>query len=447
MMALSTATQPRTTAYSWYVVVILTLFYILSFVDRQILNLMVDPIKAHFGITDTAISLLQGIAFALFYCLLGIPIGRLADRANRRNVILAGVLFWSLMTIGCGFATSFLMLFICRMGVGAGEAGLVPASYSMLSDYFKPADLSTATSIFQAGGFLGAGLAMLVGSSAILVAEAMIGAGWSWWGLAPWQIVFILVGLPGILFGWVLLTVREPARTGLAPQPTAQSPQGTATGVLAFLRARWRCFAPLFVGFSLLGMIGMASLAWLPAFLMRARDFSPSEAGFAYGMIFCLFAPLGVVSGGMLAGRLLRRGFRDGPVRTAILGGAGLLPFLIAIPFADGIWLMITLALVTFFVTFPFGLAPAAIQLLCPNHLRAQVSAIYILMINMIGLGMGPTLVAVLTDYYFGNGRDVGASLAIVGAVAGLLAVGILAWGRQHFVTAIQNLQNEENGI
>ncbi|MFC3712898.1 spinster family MFS transporter [Sphingoaurantiacus capsulatus] len=420
--------------YAWYVVAVLTLFYILSFVDRQILNLLVDPIRAHYGLSDTQISLLQGLSFVFFYSTLGVPIAWLADRSHRRNIIVVGVVFWSLMTAMCGLAPTFLLLFLYRMGVGAGEAALVPAAYSMFSDYFGKEDLGRATSFFQAGGFFGAGLAMMVGGAAVAAAQSLdiVAA----IGLAPWQSVFLLVGIPGLLLAPLLFTIREPVRYDGARLADGTAP--TLAETLAFVRSRRACLGSIFVGFSLLCMVGYSSLAWLPSFLIRTHGLTPAQAGFSYGAVFCIFSTLGVISGGAVAARLLRRGVNDAALVAALFSAAGLLPSMAVLPFIESVpLLMVAIAASTFFVCLPFGIAPAAIASLTPNRLRAQVSSVYIFLLNVIGLAVGATLVALVTDYYFADADQVGASLAIVGCSATLLAAIVLAWGRPHLRNAM----------
>jgi len=200
-------------AYAWYVVVVLTLGYIVSFLDRQIFALLVQPIRHDMGLSDTQVSLIGGLAFALFYTFLGIPIGRLADRRSRRAIIATGITIWCVMTAACGLAHNYWQLFSARVGVGVGEATLNPSALSLISDYFPREKRGRAISFYNMGVSLGVGIANIIGAWAIALTSAMapitlplVGA------LRPWQLVFLLVGLPGLVVALLMFTVREPRR-------------------------------------------------------------------------------------------------------------------------------------------------------------------------------------------------------------------------------------------
>ena len=198
-------------AYAWYVVCILTIAYMFSFLDRQILALLVEPIRADLNISDTQMSLLQGLAFGIFYTLLGIPIGRLADRRSRRSIIAIGISIWCVMTAACGLAKNFGQLFLARVGIGIGEATLNPSAYSLISDYFPREKRARPMSFYNMGVSLGAGTAMVLGGQIISWVFSqpqpvlpLVGT------LFHWQVVFIMVGLPGLLIAFLMVTVREP---------------------------------------------------------------------------------------------------------------------------------------------------------------------------------------------------------------------------------------------
>ena len=215
-------------ARAWYVTAILTALYTLAFIDRQVLGLVLEPIRRHLLLTDTQASLLAGSAFALFYVTLGLPLGQLADRANRRNLIAAGVLLWSLMTAACGLASSFWQLFAARVGVGIGEAALSPAALSMISDYFPPERRARPLATYTLALAIGSGLAYLVGGSISAAVAGMPDFRIPFIGhVEAWQATFITVGAPGIVFALLVLTIREPLRRGVRtsrPALTATAP-------------------------------------------------------------------------------------------------------------------------------------------------------------------------------------------------------------------------------
>ena len=210
------AVNNKSSVYAWYVVLLCMLAYIFSFIDRQILALMIEPIKADLNLSDTQFSLLHGLAFSLFYAFMGLPLAYLADRFSRPKIIAVGIIFWSIATALCGLSKNFIQLFFSRMGVGVGEAALSPAAYSMFSDMFSKDKLGRAVAVYSIGSFVGGGIAFLVGGYVIgllkdlsLIEIPVFGA------VKAWQMAFILVGLPGIFIGLLfVLTVRDPKRKG-----------------------------------------------------------------------------------------------------------------------------------------------------------------------------------------------------------------------------------------
>ena len=420
--------------YAWYVVAILTLAYTVSFIDRQILNLLVQPIRADLGISDTQISLLQGIAFAIFYSVLGVPIARLADRGNRRNIIAAGIFLWCLMTAACGLARNFLQLFIARIGVGVGEAALSPPAYSMIADYFPPDRLARATGTYALGVYSGAGIAMLVGGAVInAISQAgpidvpLVGS------LRPWQMAFIAVGLPGLLVGGLMFTIKEPLRRGTSKTIESQAGRVTLRQAVQFLLTKWQFFLSIFVGLSMIGMVIIAILSWTPTYFIRLHGWTAGDVGFRYGMVLLLFGTSGSVIGGLIADWLRARGHSNGILLTTVGVSLIALPCAVAMPLmSQDIWSFALLVPVTFLLASPVGLTAAAVQLVTPNRMRAQVTAVYFLVVALIGSGFGPLTVALCTDFVFGDDMAVGKSLALVSAVLTPLGVLSLWWGAGH---------------
>ncbi len=414
----SSAAWPSPTR-AWYVVGILTLAYTVSFIDRQILNLLVEPIKHDLGISDTQISLLQGLAFAIFYSLMGLPIAWLADRSNRRNIIVVGMVLWCLMTAACGLSRNFLQLFLARIGVGVGEAALSPPAYSIIADYFPPHRLARATGTYAFGVYAGAGIAMLAGGAVISLISAaetivlpVLGS------IRPWQLTFLVVGMPGLLVAALMLTVREPVRRDSRMAADKQRVKPAIADLLDFLRSRKSAIAALCIGFSFIGMVIIGILSWTPTLFIRIHGWTVGEIGLAYGLILLLLGTSGSVLGGVVADWIYRRGRQDATLRTALYASLLALPFAIAMPLVDNARLAIALlAPLTFLLSAPVGLSAAAIQLMTPNHLRAQVTAFYLLVVALIGTGFGPVVVALMTDYLFRDPQSVGRSLALVSLV------------------------------
>jgi MFS family permease len=426
--------EGRSGAYAWYVVAVLLLAYTLSFIDRMILSLLVGPIRADLGISDTQMSLLMGFAFAIFYSVLGIPLGWLADRGSRRGLMVAGVAAWSVMTAICGLTRSYATLFLARIGVGVGEATLSPAAYSMLGDYFPREKLGRAMAVYSIGVPLGSGIALVAGALVVkFVTEGppmvvpMLGA------MEPWRLTFLVVGLPGLLVALLIaLTVREPARKGGAV--------GLEKGEFAaFLKTHPAALAAHFGGMGLLALVMYGAMAWIPQFLHRTYGMPVSEAGLWFGGATAICGACGLMLGGWMADGLYRRGFRDAHLRVLRLNVIVLTPLFIAMALAPTAGIAVALMIVSMLVgTIHGGVAGAALQLVTPNRLRARMVALYFLVANLIGLGCGPTAMALVTDLVFHDDAALRYGIAIVTAVALPISGLILTLGLKPFARAVE---------
>lgn len=435
----SSESYPRP-AYAWYVVGVLTLAYVFSFIDRQILNLLVGPIRRDLDISDTQMSLLMGLSFAVFYTLFGIPLGRLADSRSRRAIIGVSMVLWSVMTAGCGLARHYWHLFVCRVGVGIGEAGLSPAAYSLISDYFRPERRSTALSVYSIGIYIGSGLALILGG--VVVQFASERGDWvlPWLGaLRPWQLVFIIVGLPGILAALLLATVREPARQEVGPDGSGQAvPLREAWAYFRDNRATFLCQN---LGMSFIALVGYGAGAWIPTLFVRKFQWTPGEVGIIFGLIVGICGTLGVVAGGRLADGMRQRGRADANLRVALIGVLAWMPFGLLYPLAsDPAGMLALIVPAVFFGSVPFGVGPACIQQMVPNRLRGQASAVYLFVVNLIGLGLGPTAVALVTDRVFHDDQAIHLSLLIVSLGGHAIAATLLALGLRPYRRTINYL-------
>lgn len=428
--------------YAWYVIAVLMVAYTFSYIDRTILALLVEPIRRDLGISDTQFSLLHGFAFAVFYTIMGIPLGRMADRMSRRGIIAVGIAFWSLATAACGLARNFWQLFLARVGVGVGEAALSPAAYSMIADYFPPHRLGRALSVYAIGVYIGSGAAFLIGGAVIAaVATAdsltlpLIGE------MRAWQVVFFIVGFPGVFVALWMMTIREPARRGLVSGTV--SGQGVPLSrVFAFIRENRSTIICHFAGFSLLALLFNAVVAWLPALFIRVHGWTAVEIGTALGIILGVFGTAGIISGGFFGDWLTRRGYRDSAIRASVIGTCVLWPCVVLAPIVPDPKLSLLLFCpVFFFSSFPFGMAAAALQLMSPNQIRGQLSACYLFCVNFAGIGFGPTATALITDFVFGNDAMVGWSIAIVAGIAAPTALLLLTIGMKHYRGSLARLE------
>ncbi|MBO1015640.1 MFS transporter [Achromobacter sp. SD115] len=433
-------------AYEWYVVVICMLAYIFSFVDRQILALMIEPIKHDLQLSDTQFSLLHGLAFSLFYAFMGIPIALLADRYSRPKIIAMGVAFWSLATAACGLSRNFAQMFLARIGVGVGEAALSPATYSMLSDMFPREKLGRAVGVYSIGSFIGGGMAFLIGGYVIDLLKSVDTVTLPWVGaMRPWQVTFFIVGLPGLLIALlILLTVRDPQRLGLRRNASGQAQKPAMKDTFRFLGRHRRTFFCHYLGFSFYAMALFALLGWTPAFYMRKFGMSPVDAGYMLGVVVLVANTAGVFCGGWLMDWLARRGYSDAPLRAGVIGAAGMAVPAVIFTQVDSLWLSVGLLLpAMFFASFPMPTSTAAMQILPPNQLRAQVSALFLLISNLIGLGLGTTAVAMLTDRLFKSPAAVGQSMSVLVGVATVLCIALLALGCKHYRRSL-NLEAQD---
>ncbi len=414
-LAGSQATEPRE-SYAWYVVFVLCICGIVAFIDRQIINLLVEDIKRDLLVTDTQISLLQGFAFVIFYATVAIPLGRLADTRNRRMLITAGIVVWTVAAFACGLADSYAELFTARVFIGIGEAVLTPAGYSLLADYFRPSRLALPISVFTSASFVGSGVALVAGGYII----GLLGAGpvdVPLLGMrADWQAAFIIGALPGFAVALLFyFTVREPARRRLPGAGASEQESASWRDITVFVRKHAGVYLAVFVGLSLLASAQFSLGAWTPAFFIRVHGWTAAEVGYAYGIIFLFFATSGVVGGGWVADRLHARGYRDANLRTAMFGALLALPFAIAYPLADsGRMAIILLAPLVGLGSIPFGAGTAVIPIMTPSRFRAQLVAVYLLVANLIGQAGGPWMVALFTDRVFQTPESVGYSLLVV---------------------------------
>lgn len=412
---------------AWYAVTVLMVAYLFSYVDRQILSMLVGPIKADLGLTDTQVSLLHGLAFAICYTLLGVwPVGKWADTGNRRNVIAAGVFLWSMMTALCGRAGSYAGLFLARVGVGVGEAALTPSAYSMIADYFPPEKRGRALGLFAAGVYFGIGAAIMITGLVVQMVSATPSVQVPLLGeVRSWQVPFLVLGPPGILVALWLLTVREPARREL---PGIAEPAAAFRDVLRFMATHACFFTALTLGVALLTLLFNAVAFWLPAHMSRVHGMQPMQIAFSYGPLMFVAGALGIVAGGIVADRLRARGVRDAELRVGAWSALALCPLAIAtFQVSSAELMLVLLGPALLMSSFPFGAASAAIQLVTPNRLRARASALYLMVINLTGIGFGATAASLVSDYVLRDDTRIGDGVTAIACVAAPLAA-LLLW-------------------
>jgi MFS family permease len=411
-MTSADANQPG----AWRALPVLILLYALSLLDRQVLTLMVGPIKRDLGLGDFQVGLLQGLVFSVFYSVASLPIGWLVDRYPRRPIIWLGVTAWGMAAALCGLAQNYVQLLIARLGVGVGEAALSPAAYSMLADLFRPSRLALALSVLMIGSSLGNGAAIGLGGLVVSFAEGTQGLTLPLIGhLASWQFVFVATGLPGLVLGAAIFLIREPRRRNRM----ASTPQASPAQTLRFLRAHKTFFATHFLGFGLLSIVGWGFTSWLPAYMGRAFGWSIAQLSIPLALIIGLGGTLGTLAIGALVDRLFARGRTDAHMRVYAIIACGMTVCGVAAFRTSSPWLFLALATPIASSMVLAASAGAALQIVSPNEMRGQVSALFLLVMNGIGMGLGPTLVGALTDFVFHDEAQLGLSMTLLFAGLG----------------------------
>jgi len=417
---------------AWWTLATLVALYIVSMLDRQIIALLIGQIKTSLRVSDFEVSLIYGLAFATFFCLAGLPIGWAIDRFPRRPLVFVGVIIWSIATACCGLATQYWHLAISRFAVGAGEAALSPAAYSLLADSMPKKRLGLALGIFGMGGALGTGVALALGGL-ILSKVPPAGIETSFGHFAPWQITFILVAIPALILAPLIFTFPEPRRRD---QIAIEKPTISAT--LHFISARSTFFVRFFIGNGALVLCAYAFSAWAPTFLVRRYGLGMSTASQWVAACAIVAVPVGLLLLGHIADRMFANGQRDAHMKLFSV---------IGILFAGlGVLMAATnnfaISMIAMFLIFmASGLAPiaAALPLTTPNQFRGQVSSVYLLVTNLLGAGLGPTMTALFTDFYFKDDAMVGWSIAAVLMICGPLSSLLLFSARRPMLSAIDD--------
>ena len=405
---------------------VLALCHAHAIASVQIVNILVDPIKGSLGVTDTQYSLLQGAALGLLAVVLGVPIARIADSGRRRNVIALGTIAWSLGSLLSAVAQTFTHLLIARAFVGIGEIVLFPAALSIIYDSAPRERLATAIGIFGSGGPIGSAAALLGGGWLASSASAGLGdahvEGWRW--------AFALCAASGILVAGATLSLTEPGRASKESQTDARP-----LSLLTFLRARWSLYVCISGGFILISIAVLAVNAWTPAFLVRVHQFTYETAGQLTGLAALACAAAGTWVAGLSIDAFERRGRGDGAILIACLV-AGMLALSItaAVGSSSLAGVSASVCAAYFLLGMPTVIGGTALQQISPPHLRAQILAVHVLLVNLIAMPAGPTSVALLTDHVFGLPGAVGRSVVIVVSLTVTAAITVMLLARSSFI-------------
>ena len=416
-------------ALAWYMVVVLTIAYILSFIDRYIFGLLLEPIKADFDLSDTQMALLGGLAFGIFYATMGLPLGYLADRTRRTWLLTAGIAVWSLATAASGIAKNFWHLFIARMSIGAGEATLGPCAMSMISDSFPREKRGKPIAFYSAALSLGAGIASLVSATVLVWAKSapeislpLIGV------VAPWQLTFIIVGLPGVAVAALMLTIREPARR-VSARHTTSSDVAFAFGHLV---GHWRVYGSC-IAFAAMMIIVAYSQFFYAAMFQRTWGWEAQTYALVNGIILLAVGPATVMTAGILNDRLYRRGIVDAPLLIMIVGAVLIVPTGILAPFMPSAELaMFVIVFNTIGIATTTATSVTALMNITPAQIRGQTVAVYYFIVSLSGLLLGPTTVGLFSDHVFGN-EQLNVAEAATTALYGIPVLLLIPYARRMY--------------
>ncbi|QFU75542.1 MFS transporter [Halioglobus maricola] len=443
MQQTSAAPQERLSGpalvYGWYTVVLLTLAYILSFVDRYILGLLIGPIKADLGLSDTQIGLLLGPAFAVFYVLMGLPLGWLADRGRRTWIVGAGIILWSAATAWCGLAKNFVQLGLARISVGIGEATLSPCALSMIADRFPEEQRGKPVAFYSAALSVGAGVASLVGASVLAWTGTHDTFNLPVFGeLAPWQVTFLIVAAPGFPLAIMMLTLKEPMRQSSAL--TADGEAASMGQALGEVGRNWKAYVGLVSMVCAMTVVAY-SQGWLAAMFDRTFGWETSKYALYNGIGLLIVGPLTVSFTGWYSDRMYTAGKTDASLRMVMAGLVLLLLTGVAGPLMPTAWTAFgVLVTNNIGISMLSAAAPVALLNITPGAIRGQVVALYYITISVAGLMLGPTMVGVLNDVAFGE-AGIRYSLAVVPVVIGLPVVLMLMPIRKAYLQRLETLQ------
>lgn len=438
------ASQPwpprRDAHYSLFVITIVVMFTVL---DRSVMALLIDPIKQDFQLSDTQVALLIGAAFSLPYGIVGLWIGRLADIHNRRNLVAASLAFWSAATVVCGMAQGYVGLLLARMGIGAGESGYGPASWSIATDNWPREKVAFATGTMGIGAQIGHGLALFLGGAVLHVVSGMppvdvplIGA------IRPWQWAFILVGAPGLLWALVVLTTKEPPRRGLAQgEKAAKVP---IRDVARWIMDDWRTYLAVIGGMCIKAIMLVGQGTWNATLLHRQFGWDLSKVGIYSGTIMLVVAPIGLLAGAKLSEYWTKQGRNDANLRIVFLGLLVSVPLMIAAPLMPDPYLMLGAnAFVSFIGMLGFGPSIAAFQVITPNRMRAQMGSLTQFSNNVVAFAISPLIVALFTDYLFGDPSALRYSMVLNASIIGSLALLVIWQGLKPYARSYERAVRE----
>ena len=403
--------------HPYIILALLTAAYTLSFMDRYVLNLLLNDVKRDFQLSEMQAGLIAGAGFAVLYALMALPMGVIADRGSRTRLAAIGIGLWSAVTMLCGLAGNFVQLLLCRTGVGIGEATLTPAAYPTIKALFSSRRLSTAIGIYSAGIYIGSGLAYWLGGKTLLYIKSHNLIQQFSFVKYDWQLVFFLFGIPGLVLALLIFQIKT-------PEASSGSNKFNSAAFKSFITENNYRFLKLCLASALFNVAVYAAGVWLPVYLQRVQHMDIATSGKVLGAAMIFIAPIGAIAGGMIGDRLnISRGIR-GRITAIISAIAAIMIcfIMLAIQLPSSVSLA-PLFLLSMLLSMPVAITAAMIQELSPDNMRSTAPAFMLMLQNLIGMSLGPSLVAALTQYVFHNDMSVGISIAIIGATFCTLSI------------------------
>ena len=421
--------------YAWFFTSILLLAYIISFIDRQMINYLVVPIKEDMGLTDFEISFIQGWGFVLAYIFFSIPFGRIVDKVNRVRVLIGGIIIWSVATAACGFSKNAWQLVLSRSGVGAGEAALTPASWSIISDLFPVERRSFPMSIYLMGPYIGQGLSLLFGAQILRIynepvtlLESII--------IQPWQIIFLIIAVPGVILGLFMFALKDPERKEVLTSDKEE--KNSVKEVFSYVIENIGAYMPLLIGSAFIVVLLYGVQSWVPTFLHRIHGWEHTRIGDQYGLVALFSGSLGVISGPIVEKYLTKLNYNAATIIVCIITAVALTIFgpITFLSLSSDI-VLIGIFITSFFITLPLALFATSLQNITPNQYRGVVSGLYVFTVNITGYGLGPMVVAFFTDKVFKSEMAIDLSMATIFLICGPISFFIFYFGRKPFAKAL----------
>jgi len=424
--------------YAWFFTTILLISYTVSFIDRAMINLLIDPIRSDLNLSDIQMGQILGPGFMISYILFSLPIGRMVDKFNRIAVLVGGILLWSIATAAHGFSSDYYSLFVSRSGVGAGEAAVTPASWSLIADLFRPEDRAFPMSFYLMGPYIGQGLALLFGGFIIqLYTSPIVILGFTF---EPWQMIFILIAIPGFILSLGLAFLTEPKRRGLINKEKQKDE--SFSDVVAYIKSKSSAYFTLMIAASFIVVLLYTFQAWVPTYISRVHGWDLSRVGYLFGIVTLISGSLGVLSGPVLERFLDKRGIKNSTHAVFLISASNLaiippLTFL----FVTENFILPGMFIISFFITLPMACFATGLQKMTPQNYRGSISGLYVFIMNIVGLSLGPTVVPFFTSVIFQNDMSINLALSYTFLIFGPLSFVIFFLGRKSLNKALLSNQ------